>query len=117
MKEDEALIWKWLCSPTSNPERQTVKWRAQSASIHLSVLIEAWPSISPPLSVPYLRFTARSLGSCHTKISTRSLTTQQGGSTMALELHIVLADRLPGPGRTADTNILITRRLEGFRRG
>lgn len=75
------------------------------------------PELHRLLYLSYLRFTERSLGTHHTKISTCSLIAQQGGSTIALELHIVLTDRQPRTERAADTNILITHGREGFRRG
>lgn len=132
MKEDEALISEWLCSapprpvppPPPNQQRQTVKQVACSISLHPAPPPQSGssqrgtgPSFSSPLSILYLGFTERSLGTHHTKISTCGLTAQQGGSTIALQLHIGLAVRQPGTGRTADTNILITHGCEGFRGG
>lgn len=125
MKEDEALISEWLCSasprpvppPSPNQQRQTVKQVACSISLHPAPPPQSGSSFSSPLSILYLGFTERSLGTRHTKISTCGLTAQQGGSTIALQLHIGLAVRQPGTGRTADTNILITHGCEGFRGG
>lgn len=105
-------------------DKQSNKWRAQSASTlrapppqSSSSRRGTGPSFSSPLYILYLGFTERSLGTRHTKISTCGLTAQRGGSTIALQLHIGLAVRQPGTGRTADTNILITHGCEGFRGG
>lgn len=48
MKEDKAFVSKRLCSPTSNPERQTVKQAACSISIRPAPPLP--PSIQPYIS-------------------------------------------------------------------
>lgn len=126
MKEDEALIWKRLCSALpfipSLPHHFPIQWDKQVACsisihpLHFHMEEQAWAS-APPLSILYLRFTERSLGTHHTKISTCSLIAQQGGNTIARELHIVLTDRQPGTERAAETNKLITHGREGCRGG
>lgn len=102
-------------------DKQSNKWRAQSASTlhprpNLALPREELAQAFPLL---YLFYTSDLLSACsvNTKISTCGLTAQQGGSTIALQLHIGLAVRQPGTGRTADTNILITHGCEGFRGG
>lgn len=125
MKGDEALIClcsELLSTPTQFPvqrDKHSTQWRAQSASTLsplVSVLIQELPS-TPPLSIPYLSFAEPPPGTHYTKISTCSLIAQQGGSTIALQLHIVLSDRQRRAQRAVETNILITHGHEGIRGG
>lgn len=134
MKEDEALIWKRLCStwaPSSSrtpaifQSSETNKWRAQSASTLPPVCIfrmeeQAWASALPPPpnpSILYFRFTERPQGTHHAKISACRLIAQQGGNTIVPKLHIVFTDRQPGTKRAVETNKLITHGREGCRGG
>lgn len=144
MKEDEALIWKRLCSTSPPPPHpsscrspavfqsgETNKWRAQSASSlpSLPFAFFAWrsrpgpqhppsPHSTPPNpSILYFRFTERPQGNHHAKISACRLIAQRGGNTTVPKLHIVFTDRQPGTKRAVETNKLITHGREGCRGG
>lgn len=118
---ENAFVVRYPHSPTHFQSRETNSQTSGVLNQHppcLSFVSEELARAStPPLSILYLRFTERSLGTHHTKISTRRLIAQRGGSTIALELHIVLTDRQPRTERAAETNILITHGREGIRGG
>lgn len=134
MKEDEALIWKRLCStwaPSSSrtpaifQSSETNKWRAQSASALPPFCVfrmeeqarasAPTPTLPPPIhpSFLYFRFTERPRGTHHAKISACRLIAQRGGNTIVPKLHIVFTDRQPGTKRAVETNKLITHGREG----
>lgn len=129
MKEDKALILKWLCSalPCLPPDLRSKETNSQTNGVlnqHpprlpqcLTRLIEELAQASPPpLShIPpiYWALTGDPL---YKNIHIQSYSSW-GRKHKVLVLHIVLTDRQPRTGKAANTNILITHRREGFRRG